>query len=139
MDLFNSNLLAVCAAIQAVLASEKGTDVSESPKSGGLRGKLNKVVLAYSGGLDTSVIVPWLRYIPRLYLKDQLLMNLYRVYHYITIILLGNAFLDTVRFVIFFSFFPSNGLVCTFICCHFSYCFYFSSFYHFSWQRELWL
>lgn len=28
-----------------------------------LRGKLNKVVLAYSGGLDTSVIVPWLRYI----------------------------------------------------------------------------
>lgn len=31
---------------------------------GGLRGKLNKVVLAYSGGLDTSVIVPWLRYYP---------------------------------------------------------------------------
>ncbi|KAF4377859.1 hypothetical protein G4B88_031525 [Cannabis sativa] len=27
----------------------------------GLRGKLKKVVLAYSGGLDTSVIVPWLR------------------------------------------------------------------------------
>ncbi|KAG5056806.1 hypothetical protein JHK82_011807 [Glycine max] len=26
-----------------------------------LRGKLSKVVLAYSGGLDTSVIVPWLR------------------------------------------------------------------------------
>ncbi|GFP80608.1 argininosuccinate synthase chloroplastic [Phtheirospermum japonicum] len=26
-----------------------------------LRKKLNKVVLAYSGGLDTSVIVPWLR------------------------------------------------------------------------------
>lgn len=25
--------------------------------------KLNKVVMAYSGGLDTSVIVPWLRYI----------------------------------------------------------------------------
>jgi argininosuccinate synthase len=25
------------------------------------RGKVNKVVLAYSGGLDTSVIVPWLR------------------------------------------------------------------------------
>ena len=23
--------------------------------------KINKVVLAYSGGLDTSVIVPWLR------------------------------------------------------------------------------
>lgn len=27
-------------------------------KKGGLRGSLNKVVLAYSGGLDTSVIVP---------------------------------------------------------------------------------
>ncbi|KAG0501026.1 hypothetical protein HPP92_001098 [Vanilla planifolia] len=27
----------------------------------GKRGKLNRVVLAYSGGLDTSVIVPWLR------------------------------------------------------------------------------
>lgn len=36
--------------------------VSETTKGGGLRGKLNKVVLAYSGGLDTSVIVPWLRY-----------------------------------------------------------------------------
>ncbi|OVA17538.1 Argininosuccinate synthase [Macleaya cordata] len=47
--------------IRAVLASEKGNEVSGSPKSGGLRGKLNKVVLAYSGGLDTSVIVPWLR------------------------------------------------------------------------------
>ncbi|RWR96870.1 Argininosuccinate synthase [Cinnamomum micranthum f. kanehirae] len=35
--------------IRAVLSSE------------GKRGKLNKVVLAYSGGLDTSVIVPWLR------------------------------------------------------------------------------
>nr|KYP65297.1 hypothetical protein KK1_011530 [Cajanus cajan] len=35
--------------------------VSETTKAGGLRGKLNKVVLAYSGGLDTSVIVPWLR------------------------------------------------------------------------------
>lgn len=30
-------------------------------EKGGIRGKLNKVVLAYSGGLDTSVIVPWLR------------------------------------------------------------------------------
>ncbi len=38
-------------------------DVSEKQKTtkGGLRGSLNKVVLAYSGGLDTSVIVPWLR------------------------------------------------------------------------------
>ncbi len=24
-------------------------------------GKANKVVLAYSGGLDTSVIIPWLK------------------------------------------------------------------------------
>jgi argininosuccinate synthase len=36
-------------------------------KKGGLRGKLKKVVLAYSGGLDTSVIVPWLRYKCRLF------------------------------------------------------------------------
>ena len=60
-----------CAAIQSVLSSKK--DVSQGILSGktdcgsnngsGLRGKLNKVVLAYSGGLDTSVIVPWLRYI----------------------------------------------------------------------------
>ncbi|CAN1329123.1 Argininosuccinate synthase, chloroplastic [Linum perenne] len=34
---------------------------SASETGSGLRGKLNKVVLAYSGGLDTSVIVPWLR------------------------------------------------------------------------------
>ncbi|PPR87042.1 hypothetical protein GOBAR_AA33640 [Gossypium barbadense] len=47
--------------IQAVLSSNSGTDVSTVTKGGGLRGKLNKVVLAYSGGLDTSVIVPWLR------------------------------------------------------------------------------
>lgn len=40
----------------------KTTDVFGSNSGGGLRGKLNKVVLAYSGGLDTSVIVPWLRY-----------------------------------------------------------------------------
>ena len=26
-----------------------------------VKGKVNKVVLAYSGGLDTSVIVPWLK------------------------------------------------------------------------------
>lgn len=37
--------------------------VIEAAAGGGLRGKLNKVVLAYSGGLDTSVVVPWLRYI----------------------------------------------------------------------------
>ncbi|KAH7549738.1 hypothetical protein JRO89_XS13G0074600 [Xanthoceras sorbifolium] len=48
------------AAIKAVLSSEKEGKVA-SAMNGGLRGKLNKVVLAYSGGLDTSVIVPWLR------------------------------------------------------------------------------
>ncbi|GMY09837.1 argininosuccinate synthase, chloroplastic-like [Fagus crenata] len=45
--------------IRAVLQSDREMEVSEATK--GLRGKLNKVVLAYSGGLDTSVIVPWLR------------------------------------------------------------------------------
>lgn len=39
------------------MASADATKVAEQ----GLRGKLNKVVLAYSGGLDTSVIVPWLK------------------------------------------------------------------------------
>ncbi|KAE8688939.1 Argininosuccinate synthase [Hibiscus syriacus] len=47
--------------IQAVLSSNTGIESSKATKGGGLRGKLNKVVLAYSGGLDTSVIVPWLR------------------------------------------------------------------------------
>uniref|UniRef100_A0A803LBM4 argininosuccinate synthase n=1 Tax=Chenopodium quinoa TaxID=63459 RepID=A0A803LBM4_CHEQI len=44
-------------AIKAILSSEKEVETNGR----GLRGKLNKVVLAYSGGLDTSVIVPWLR------------------------------------------------------------------------------
>lgn len=35
---------------------------SSDQNKGGLCGKLNKVILDYSGGLDTSVIVPWLRY-----------------------------------------------------------------------------
>ncbi|KAL9351331.1 hypothetical protein Peur_054011 [Populus x canadensis] len=47
--------------IQVVASSDKVTEVYEATKTKGLRGKLNKVVLAYSGGLDTSVIVPWLR------------------------------------------------------------------------------
>lgn len=47
--------------IQAVLQSDREMEISEATKGIGLRGKLNKVVLAYSGGLDTSVIVPWLR------------------------------------------------------------------------------
>lgn len=46
-------------AIKATIASDKEVQTNGR----GLRGKLNKVVLAYSGGLDTSVIVPWLRYI----------------------------------------------------------------------------
>ncbi|KAF9675001.1 hypothetical protein SADUNF_Sadunf10G0186200 [Salix dunnii] len=49
-------------AIQVVASGDKVTEVYEATKTKGLRGKLNKVVLAYSGGLDTSVIVPWLRY-----------------------------------------------------------------------------
>jgi len=44
------------------LRSDTDVEVSEVKKGSGLHGKLNKVVLAYSGGLDTSVIVPWLRY-----------------------------------------------------------------------------
>ncbi|KAM7254192.1 hypothetical protein ACFE04_031874 [Oxalis oulophora] len=42
-------------AVQAALSSDQVAKTSPP------RGKLNKVVLAYSGGLDTSVIVPWLR------------------------------------------------------------------------------
>ncbi|KAK4492648.1 hypothetical protein RD792_003466 [Penstemon davidsonii] len=48
-------------AIRAVLASDKDKMTSASVDGKVLRKKLNKVVLAYSGGLDTSVIVPWLR------------------------------------------------------------------------------
>ncbi|GLU18522.1 hypothetical protein SLE2022_348180 [Rubroshorea leprosula] len=47
--------------VQAVFSGDGEVGISTEKKSGGLRGKLNKVVLAYSGGLDTSVIVPWLR------------------------------------------------------------------------------
>ncbi|XP_061366556.1 argininosuccinate synthase, chloroplastic isoform X2 [Gastrolobium bilobum] len=47
--------------VKSVQRSDTGVEVSETRKGSGLRGKLNKVVLAYSGGLDTSVIVPWLR------------------------------------------------------------------------------
>ncbi|KAK4492664.1 hypothetical protein RD792_003484 [Penstemon davidsonii] len=49
------------SAIRAVLASDKDKMTSASVDGKVLRKKLNKVVLAYSGGLDTSVIVPWLR------------------------------------------------------------------------------
>ncbi|CAI8609762.1 unnamed protein product [Vicia faba] len=47
--------------VNAVSHNDSAVGVSETKKGSGLRGKLNKVVLAYSGGLDTSVIVPWLR------------------------------------------------------------------------------
>ncbi|XP_062111935.1 argininosuccinate synthase, chloroplastic-like [Humulus lupulus] len=47
--------------IRAALPSYKESEISEATSNKGLRGKLKKVVLAYSGGLDTSVIVPWLR------------------------------------------------------------------------------
>ncbi|XP_075662818.1 argininosuccinate synthase, chloroplastic-like isoform X2 [Castanea sativa] len=45
---------------QEVLQSRK-MEVSEATKGRGLHGKLNNVVQAYYGGLNTSVIVPWLR------------------------------------------------------------------------------
>ncbi|XP_019414536.1 PREDICTED: argininosuccinate synthase, chloroplastic-like isoform X2 [Lupinus angustifolius] len=51
----------VDAVVKAVLQTEANTEISEIKKGAGKRGKLDKVVLAYSGGLDTSVIVPWLR------------------------------------------------------------------------------
>lgn len=43
--------------------------------SGLVRKKFNKVVLAYSGGLDTSVIVPWLRLGVSLFSSLLLLIN----------------------------------------------------------------
>ncbi|KAK7317322.1 hypothetical protein RJT34_01446 [Clitoria ternatea] len=47
--------------IKAVTCSDMKVGNSQTTNGSALRGKLNKVVLAYSGGLDTSVIVPWLR------------------------------------------------------------------------------
>ncbi|GAV56523.1 Arginosuc_synth domain-containing protein [Cephalotus follicularis] len=61
IDSYKVNLAHKNQAIQAVLSSDKETESSGAINTSGLRGKLNKVVLAYSGGLDTSVIVPWLR------------------------------------------------------------------------------
>ncbi|XP_071920460.1 argininosuccinate synthase, chloroplastic-like isoform X1 [Coffea arabica] len=48
-------------AIRAVVASDKESIPAGATEGKVLRKKLDKVVLAYSGGLDTSVIVPWLR------------------------------------------------------------------------------
>ncbi|KAI5675180.1 hypothetical protein M9H77_06130 [Catharanthus roseus] len=48
-------------AIRAVLTNDQAAVTSSTAEGKVPRKKLNKVVLAYSGGLDTSVIVPWLR------------------------------------------------------------------------------
>ncbi|KAJ3671492.1 hypothetical protein LUZ60_007571 [Juncus effusus] len=48
-------------ALPKAIASEKEGLVATEEKSKGLRGKIKKVVLAYSGGLDTSVIVRWIK------------------------------------------------------------------------------
>ncbi|CAN1848023.1 Argininosuccinate synthase, chloroplastic [Linum perenne] len=56
-------LIEVCLIVKAVASSDKETVTTGVTTRGGLCGKLNKVVLAYSGELNTSVIVPWLRYI----------------------------------------------------------------------------
>ncbi|KAK9995424.1 hypothetical protein SO802_020110 [Lithocarpus litseifolius] len=47
--------------IPAVLQSDREMAIAEATKGRGLCGKLNKVVLTDSGGLGTSVMVPWLR------------------------------------------------------------------------------
>ncbi|GAU44984.1 hypothetical protein TSUD_184850 [Trifolium subterraneum] len=56
-----ANVSAGRLQVVKAVVSDADVEVSETKKGSGLRGKLNKVVLAYSGGLDTSVIVPWLR------------------------------------------------------------------------------
>ncbi|PSR95931.1 Argininosuccinate synthase [Actinidia chinensis var. chinensis] len=48
-------------AIQAVLTGDKETEAYSAGTGKVSRKKINNLVLAYSGGLDTSVIVPWLR------------------------------------------------------------------------------
>ncbi|KAF4364614.1 hypothetical protein F8388_015305 [Cannabis sativa] len=60
----NKQGLILVLVIRATLPSYKEPEISEATSNKGLRGKLKKVVLAYSGGLDTSVIVPWLRHVP---------------------------------------------------------------------------
>ncbi|XP_010555542.1 PREDICTED: argininosuccinate synthase, chloroplastic [Tarenaya hassleriana] len=47
--------------VRAGLSNDEQTVKTVDSNGAGLRGKLKKVVLAYSGGLDTSVIVPWLK------------------------------------------------------------------------------
>ncbi|KAL8513229.1 hypothetical protein ACS0TY_019438 [Phlomoides rotata] len=48
---------------------------SSSVDGNALRKKLKKVVLAYSGGLETSVIVPRLRYFKVLIIQFQKKLN----------------------------------------------------------------
>jgi predicted PP-loop superfamily ATPase len=64
-------------------------EISETKKVDGLKGRLNKVVLAYSGGLDTSVVVPWLRYIYDLvlFLFKLSQLNFYLILQYLMSIL----------------------------------------------------
>ncbi|CAN1146632.1 Argininosuccinate synthase, chloroplastic [Linum perenne] len=50
------------SVVKAVATSDKETVITGVTTRVGLRGKLNKVVLAYSGGLDTSGIVLWLSF-----------------------------------------------------------------------------
>ncbi|XP_057835661.1 argininosuccinate synthase, chloroplastic isoform X1 [Cryptomeria japonica] len=60
LDAKCSSKVSQIPATKVALVAEERTETPKERK-GGIRGKLNKVVLAYSGGLDTSVIVPWLR------------------------------------------------------------------------------
>ncbi|MBP6472156.1 MAG: argininosuccinate synthase [Chloroflexi bacterium] len=50
------------ASVHAIFEDEtQNTQKGVLPMSSKSKSKVNKVVLAYSGGLDTSVIVPWLK------------------------------------------------------------------------------
>ena len=60
--LSSSFILAWYAGIQVVASSDKITEVNEATKTKGLRGKLNKVVLAYSDGLNDSQMNFYLKY-----------------------------------------------------------------------------
>ena len=70
------------AAIQAVLSSDKKMVASSAGSGGVLSKKLNEVVLAYSGGLDTSVTVPsWGR--PKIFVKACLLVLYLKIHLYL--------------------------------------------------------
>lgn len=82
------------AVIKAVL---QDVEISEA-KITGLRGKLNKVVLAYSGGLDTSVVVPWLRYI---YLVLSLFSShkVYNIGFFYPLLILNHWFVSLLKYI----------------------------------------